>query len=225
MSCLSTYEDNPATYCETDQFPKICILPAMARASIHVVTRTADWSVMMAPVRFEIIEAMRGLAPCSVAEIAEALDRPADTLYPHLRRLIAIGVVVEVGQHSGKTRPSKVFDLVADDFRPSFRGTGAAAMAEAIDQSVRSMAGIVTRASRKAAASGRFTYDEHFKNVVSKLENAWLAPAELEYVNARLLSVKRYLDARKGRRAGELYLAAFFVMPVVRKRGARATRS
>jgi predicted transcriptional regulator len=176
----------------------------------------------MAPVRFEIIEAMRSIAPCSVGEIAQALDRPADTLYPHLRQLLKVGVVVEAGQRAGRTRPGKVYDLVADDFRPSFRGERAAATARAIDRSIRSMAGIVTRASRKAAAADRFSYDDRFKNVIGKVENAWLTPEEMKVVQSRLLSLKRYLDARKGRRAGALYLAAFFVVPVVRSRGARA---
>jgi predicted transcriptional regulator len=195
------------------------------RRPIHVLARIADWKVLMAPVRFEIIEAMRGIAPCSVGEIAQALDRPADTLYPHLRQLLKVGVVVEAGQRAGRTRPGKVYDLVADDFRPSFRGERAAATAQAIDRSIRSMAGIVTRASRKAAAAGRFSYDDRFKNVIGKVENAWLTPEEMKVVQSRLLSLKRYLDARKGRRAGALYLAAFFVVPVVRSRGARAPRS
>lgn len=194
----------------------------MPRRPIHVLARSAGWEVLMAPVRFEIVEVMRGIAPCSVGEIAQALDRPADTLYPHLRQLLKVGVVVEAGQRAGRTRPGKVYDLVADDFRPSFRGEGTAATAQAIDRSIRSMAGIVTRASRKAAATGRFCYDDDFKNVVSKVENAWLTPQELAFVQSRLRSLKRYLDARKGRRAGALYLAAFFVVPVVRSRGARA---
>lgn len=175
----------------------------------------------MSPVRFEIVEAMRGIAPCSVGEIAQALDRPADTLYPHLRQLLRVGVVVESGRRPGRTRPGKTYDLVADDFRPSFRDEGGAATAKAIDRSVRSMAGIVARASRKAAAAGRFAYGDDFKNVVAKVENAWLTPEEMRAVHSRLLSLKRYLDARKGRRAGALYLAAFFVVPVVRSRGAR----
>lgn len=209
-------------YCENQLYHKVRILPAMPRLPIHVITRTDHWAVMMAPVRFEIVEAMRGLAPCSVGEIAQALDRPADTLYPHLRQLIRIGVVVEAGQRAGRTRPGKVYDLVADDFRPRFRGAGKAATAKTIDQSVHSMAGIVARASRKAAAAGGFTHDQDFQNVIAKLENAWLTPGEIKHVHRRLLSLKRYLDARKDRRDGSLYLAAFFVVPVVRSRGARA---
>jgi predicted transcriptional regulator len=201
------------------------ILPTMPRPPIHVIARTDDWAVLMAPVRFEIVEAMRSLAPCSVGEIAQALDRPADTLYPHLRQLLRIGVAVEAGQRAGRTRPGKVYDLVADDFRPRFRGAGAAATAKTIDRSMRSMTSIVARASRKAAAAGGFTHDHEFQNVIGKLENAWLTPNEMKHLHGRLLSLKRYLDARKGRRAGSLYLAAFFVVPVVRSRGARPKRA
>ena len=48
------------------------MLASMPRRPIHVIAGTDDWAVMMAPVRFEIVEAMRGLAPCSVGEIAQA---------------------------------------------------------------------------------------------------------------------------------------------------------
>ncbi|MFM8874182.1 MAG: helix-turn-helix domain-containing protein [Phycisphaerales bacterium] len=197
----------------------------MPRRAIHVVSGLDGWAVMMAPVRFELVEVMRDIAPCSVGELADAVDRPADSIYPHLRQLVRIGVVVEAGSRASRTRPGKVYDLVADDFRPGFQRVGARAKATAIDRTMQGLTRIVSRTSRKAAAAGRFSYDEDFRNVVAKLEQAWLTPRELAAVRSRLQSLKRYLDARKGRRAGELYLAAFFVMPVVRKRGARAARA
>ena len=197
----------------------------MTRQAIHTVARTKDWEVMMAPVRFELLEAMRGIAPCSVADIAESLDRPADTLYPHLRKLLKIGVVAEAGQRAGRSRPEKIYDLVADDFRPGFGGSSAAATAAAIDKSMRCMTGIVASASRKAAAAGRYTYTRDAQNVVGKLESAWLTDAEFAHVRDRLHSLKRYLDARKSRREGALHLAAFFLVPVVRSRGATMRRS
>ncbi|MFM8697874.1 MAG: winged helix-turn-helix domain-containing protein, partial [Phycisphaerales bacterium] len=54
----------------------------------------------MAPVRFELVEVMRDIAPCSVGELADAVDRPADSIYPHLRQLVRIGVVVEAGSRA-----------------------------------------------------------------------------------------------------------------------------
>jgi DNA-binding transcriptional ArsR family regulator len=193
----------------------------MARPKIHVVVRTRDWEVMMAPVRFELLEAMRGIAPCSVGELAEALDRPADTLYPHLRKLLRIGVVTETGQRAGRSRPEMVYDLVADDFRPSFGGASPSAVGAAVDRSMQCMTGIVASASRKAAAAGRFVYTNDTQNVVGKFESAWLTEEEFAHVRERLRAVKKYLDARKLRRNGALHLAAFFVVPVVRARGAK----
>ncbi|MFM8732529.1 MAG: winged helix-turn-helix domain-containing protein, partial [Phycisphaerales bacterium] len=72
----------------------------MPRRAIHVVSGLDDWAVMMAPVRFELVEVMRDIAPCSVGELADAVDRPADSIYPHLRQLVRIGVVVEAGSRA-----------------------------------------------------------------------------------------------------------------------------
>lgn len=179
---------------------------------------------MMAPVRFELLEAMRSVAPCSVRELAAALDRPADSLYPHLRPLLRIGVVVESGLRPGRTRPERVYDLVADDFRPAFRGAGPAVTARAIDRSIQTMAGIVARTSRKTAAAGKFVYTDALQNVVGKTETAWLTPEEFTLLREKLRGLKKFLDRRKTRRDGALHLAAFFIIPVTRSRGARVAQ-
>jgi DNA-binding transcriptional ArsR family regulator len=193
----------------------------MARPRLHRVSRPADWNLMMAPARFELLEAMRSLAPCSVRELALALDRPADSIYPHLRPLVRIGIVLDRGERPGRTRPERVYDLAADDFRPDFKGTPAKVTGAVVDRSMKTMAGIVARTSRRAAAAGRLEFGPGVQNVVGKVEHAWLTPAEFAAVRERLVSLKRYLDARKTRRPGELYMVAFFAMPVVRSRGAR----
>ena len=129
----------------------------MARPPLLPISNPAHWTKMMAPVRFELLEAMRAIAPCSAREIALALDRPADALYPHLRVLLKIGVVRDVGGRPGRTRPERVYDLAADDFRPSFSQAGRAATGRVIDRSMQTMAGIVARTSRKSAAAGRIS--------------------------------------------------------------------
>jgi hypothetical protein len=86
---------------------------------------------------------------------------------------------------------------------------------------MQTMAGMVSRTSRKAAEAGLIQYGPDGQNIVGKLENAWLTPAEFAHVRARLRSLKRYLDARKARRKGTLYTAAFFLLPATRSRGAR----
>jgi predicted transcriptional regulator len=195
----------------------------MPRPLIHTVKTLSHWTLMMAPVRFELIEAMRSIAPCSIRELALALDRPADTLYPHVRQLLKIGVVLDAGERPGRTRSERVYDLAADDFRPSFGGGRSASAAKAIDRSMQTMAGIVARTSRAASRAGLLAFGPGAQTVIGKIEMAWLTPAEFLHVRERLRSLKRFLDARKTRREGSLHLAAFFVLPVTRTRGARVS--
>lgn len=176
---------------------------------------------MMAPVRFELLEAMRSIAPCSVRELATALDRPADSLYPHVRQLVRIGVIVESAIRPGRTRPERVYDLAADDFRPVFRDSGRAVTSRAVDRSIQTMAGIVARTSRTTGTAGRYVYTDIEQNVVGKVETAWLTPNEFIHVRDKMRALKRFLDRRKVRRDGALHLAAFFLIPVTRSRGAR----
>lgn len=193
-----------------------------SRPAIHAVTRPSDWTVMTAPVRFELLEAMRSIAPCSVRELAGATDRAADTIYPHVRQLVKIGVVLDAGERPGRTRPERVYDLVADDFRPVFRGASRVAASRAVDRSMQTMTGMVARASRDATAAGRIVYTEAEQNVVGKLETAWLTAEEFIELRERLRGVKAFLDARRARREGAgLHMAAFFVVPITRRRGAR----
>jgi hypothetical protein len=193
----------------------------MTRRAIHVVKSSSHWTLMMAPVRFEMLEAMRSLAPCSVREMALAIDRPADTLYPHLRQLLRIGVVLDAGERQGRTRTERVYDLAADDFRPDFGRTNPASTSKAIDRSMQTMAGIVAKTSRAASRAGLLTYGADVQNVIGKIEMSWLTTAEFIVVRNRLRAIKQFLDRRKTRREGALHLAAFFLLPVARTRGAK----
>jgi len=59
------------------------LVRVMKRESCRLIESPAVWSVLVAPVRAEIVEALRLLGPCSLAEIGDAINRPADSLYKH----------------------------------------------------------------------------------------------------------------------------------------------
>ena len=92
----------------------------MARKALHRVTDPAVWKTLLAPVRAEIIETMRMLGPCGIADVARQLDRPADSLYRHFEKLVATGVVIEKGTRPTGRRKERVYDLLADDFGADF---------------------------------------------------------------------------------------------------------
>jgi len=194
----------------------------MPRPPIHLITTPKAWAVYIAPVRLEIVESMRMVAPCSIAELAAATDRPADTLYRHVEKLRKAGIVVEAGVRRAGRRFEQVFDLAGDDFRPQFRDSSARAANKMFELSTKSIAKILLRTTRDAAAAEQIVYSPEERNASVKFEHAWLTPEEFAQLRELFVGVKRFMDARKGRREGRLYLAAFAAVPVHRKRSARA---
>ena len=194
----------------------------MARPPIHIVESPRHWKVMIAPVRLEVIEAMRMIAPCSIAEIAVALDRSADTLYRHIEKLRTAGVVVVAGSRRTGRRIEQVYDLVADDFRVGFKDATPRAANKAYADTVQSILKIASRTVRDSAAACQLVGMGDERNIVGKIEHAWLTQAEFQALRDILMRAKQFMDKRKGSRDGRLYLAAFLAMPVTRKRGARA---
>ena len=88
--------------------------PGSSRQSALVVNSDVHWEAITSPTRFEILEQMRSAAPCSVSELARQMDRPADGLYHHLRKLVDAGLVSEVGQRPVGKQVEAIFDLAYD---------------------------------------------------------------------------------------------------------------
>jgi DNA-binding transcriptional ArsR family regulator len=193
----------------------------MPRPPIHFITTPKAWSVYIAPVRIELLETMRMVAPCSIAELAAALDRPADTLYRHIEKLRKIGVVVEAGVRRSGRRFEQVYDLAGDDFRPAFRDASPRITNKLFNDAAQSIAKILSRTARDAAAAEQIVFWPTERNASVKFEHAWLSPEDFDRLRGLLVGIKEFMDARKTRREGRLYLAAFAAVPVHRRRAAR----
>lgn len=193
----------------------------MPRPAIHFIPSPKQWGVLVAPVRLEILEVMRMIAPCSIKDISHALDRPADTLYRHIAKLIAAEVVVEREIRRSGRRSEQIYDLAADDFRPGFKDARGGAANKAYNDTFQAIFKIASRTARDSALAGELVGGGEERNIIGKIEHAWLSPAEFAEVRDMMMRVKDYMDARKGRREGRLYLAAVVALPVTRKRGAR----
>jgi DNA-binding transcriptional ArsR family regulator len=210
----------------------------MPRPPVHLITTPKAWAAYIAPVRLEIVETMRMVAPCSIAELAAATDRPADTLYRHIEKLRKVGVVVEAGVRRSGRRFEQVFDLAGDDFRPQLRDTSPRVVSKMFEDATKSIAKILLRTTRDAAAAEQIVYGPDERNASVKFEHAWLTPEDFAQLRELFVGVKRFMDARKATkdaagnatketskerpRESRLYLATFAAVPVHRRRSARA---
>jgi DNA-binding transcriptional ArsR family regulator len=190
-----------------------------------VVNSPELWELLVAPVRSEVGEALRLFGPCSVAEVAAALDRPADTLYRHIEALREAGFVRETGFRKNGRHTEQLFDVVADDFVVEFKdnaGKGVGAEGRAIVQTAESFAKTIVKAVKASAIAGELEFEERARNISINYELSWLTHEQYQQVRAIIRRLKEIMDDGKRRREGRLYMTLAIATPVTRKRGAVA---
>ena len=77
------------------------------------ISRPEQIAALASPARVEILDILASLGVSSVAAIAAALGRPADALYYHLRFLVRVGLVRQVGKGRGRRREQALYKTVA----------------------------------------------------------------------------------------------------------------
>ncbi|HEX6751012.1 MAG TPA: helix-turn-helix domain-containing protein [Longimicrobium sp.] len=175
--------------------------------------------VLASPMRQAIVDALEAIGPCTVAELAEVLDHPADGLYYHLRLLKACGLVAGETR-PGATRPQAVFDVAGRPTELRYSATDRAQVA-AVVRLVGGMLREALRLFRRGFRPGAVLQGPR-RTLWAGRRTAWLSAEELEEVNARIQQVVGYLSERRGRTPdGRLYAFTFVVSPFGRGRQAR----
>lgn len=186
----------------------------------------AVWHLLMSPVRVEIAEGLRCLGPCSVAELAELIDRPADTLYRHLQLLQDAGLVVAAGFRKGPRNTEQLVDVAAEDFRPVFDPASGETASDAILHMARTFLKCADRAIRDVADARAFNFtNTPQRNVIMNYELGWLTADDVAELRALVDRMKAIMDAGKRTRQGRPFLLLNILTEVIRKRPAKRRRA
>lgn len=172
---------------------------------------------MLSPARNEIIQALRCIGPCSMAELAGMLDRQPDGLYRHVDVLIEAGLVANLGTRQGQRRQERVLDVVADDFAIAFSDLSAASQREALEDTANSVLRGVSRKIRDAARENALLIRSAERNFLLNYELSWLTPEQFAEARELMFRLKVLMDAARPNREGRLYLTLTVAVPVVRK--------
>jgi len=171
----------------------------MKRKTCHPVQSPADWNVLISPVRAEMVETLRLMGPCSLAEI---------------------GFVVEAGFRKGVRNVEQLFDVVADDFMIDFNDSTGSAENRAVVTTANSFLKALGRAVRDSAAARQLEFHPARRNISINYELSWLTPEDFQEIRALARRIKQLMDQGKKKRQGRLYMSLFVATPVTRRRGA-----
>lgn len=190
---------------------------APATGATVLIRRPAQWNALLAPVRVELIEFLKLIGPSSVAQLARHMGRAPRSLYYHVGRLMAAGVVEVAGYRRGRRVPETVYRLVAPRFEFDY-DPGSGRNAERLKKLTAAVLRMADRSFRSAVDSRLLRTGPAEQNVYSRRVSSWLTAADFRAIRARIREIESILERGQVRRKGVLYSMTTFLTPVVRRR-------
>ena len=87
------------------------------KSNYYHIEDPAQLELLASPVRQDILDSLESMGPSSVSELSQAVGLPADALYYHVNKLLAVGLVLERGTRASERRDETVFSLPARRIR------------------------------------------------------------------------------------------------------------
>jgi predicted transcriptional regulator len=195
------------------------------RAPSLFVHTDEQWDALASEPRHEVVQFLGALGPSSIAELASAMDAPADGLYHHVRRLLAAGIIRSVGErHTGRRREA-IYDLAAQRLRfdldiPSGRNINR------LRAILRARLAHAEKGFERSLAARAIRMEEPLADSVIEGVTSWLDDESFEKVRRHLQSAVQIMAAGKRSRRGRLYSVTIVMNPMVRARdgGGRPTK-
>lgn len=186
---------------------------AWGAGDVYYVERLDQLELLASSLRQEILDSLAADGPASTTELARTLGVGADTVYYHLRKLLAADLVVVVRHRETGRRPEVEYGLPAriltlrypakDRVRKELVAkVVAAALRTAIRDFTRATdaSDVVTEGPRRNLWGGRC--------------KAWLSPEQIEEVGIHLLRLRELFNTGTRPSRGQLCSLAFALAPL-----------
>jgi DNA-binding transcriptional ArsR family regulator len=190
----------------------------------YTVRSLQQLAVLAAAARQEIVDVLAAMDTVSVAEIAAALDRPADSLYFHLRALVRAGLVEQVGYRQHRGRKEALFRTVAPELFLEYRPKSESNR-RGVNAIVSSMFRLGIRDFSRAFEAGNAMVSGPRRELWALRKSARLSAAQVEALNR---SIKRVAaEFSPNNRGGRLYAVTILLTPLDHRVGKlkRSTQS
>lgn len=177
----------------------------------RTISTSSQLRALASPARQEILDLLARTGPASAADLGRLLQRPADSLYYHLRTLERVGLVrmarsrVRAGRSEALYRSVHREPALRHDVSPGGNSTAVTAI-------VASMLRLGVRDFRKASMSDEVRTEGPRRDLWALRVAGWLAEGDLETVNRR---IRRLQDTVTRRRlGGRLYALTILITPL-----------
>ncbi len=191
---------------------------AESRQRVLMVRTDAEWEAISSPIRVEMLVFLIVAGTCSIRELASLMNRPADGLYHHLRKLVKARIVKEVGVRRVGTQKEALYRAAADDIAVD-RNIGSRRTRQRTIRLFRTIMKHALRTIEAALESGDVVLEGARQNLRFNWLASWLDAQQLAQVREHQDAINRILQEGLEHREGQLIAVLTYMVPIQRSRG------
>lgn len=184
---------------------------------------------LTSPIRQEIVDAVVAAGPVTIASLARHLGRAPDSLYFHVRRLLAVGLLVEREAERKGRHVAAVYDVPGRPIRIGYQGRlGKPSGRRSINAVVQGAIRLGARDFARAVDGGKASASGADRELWGGRAKGWVSEEELVELNTLIDRASAILHAGrpgKGRRAVSFTFVLAPVKPSPRAPKARGDRA
>jgi len=191
----------------------------MHHRDIKWITDPEQMRLLTSALRLEIIDTLLVNGPSSVADLARELARPADSLYYHVHKLLAGGLLSKEGSRKTSRRDEVLYRVDAERVRMRY-DTKNEETKEIIKKATRSMLRTTNRDFDEGLDSDHAVTEGSGRNIWAGRFKAWLSEDDVCTVNNHLQQVVDILLASRREEEHNLHAVTLVITPL-KERSAR----
>ena len=180
----------------------------------YIIRSKRQMRALAAPTRQEIVDVLPGMGTVSVAELATALGRPADSLYYHLRILKRVGLVRSAGSHRLNGRRESLFRAIAPEMSLCYE-LGRKGNGSQISAIIASMLRLGIRDFSNSFKTADASVSGPNRELWALRKTGWLSQAQIAEVNRYIEKLMHVMAAPS--RNGRLYAVTIVLTPLSRR--------
>jgi DNA-binding transcriptional ArsR family regulator len=176
-----------------------------------IIRSKRQMRALAASTRQEIVDVLPRMGAVSVAELASALGKPADSLYFHLRILKKVGLIRSAGFRRVHGRREVLFRAVAPELSLHY-AFGKKGNAKEINAIIASMLRLGIRDFRNSFKAAEASISGPHRELWAVRKTAWLSHGQIAEVNRSIHKLNREMAAVG--RHGRLYAVTVVLTPL-----------
>ncbi|MFV8755376.1 helix-turn-helix domain-containing protein [Nannocystaceae bacterium ST9] len=193
---------------------------------VHWLRDPAQIAALAAPLRAALVDRLEAQGPCSVRELAEQLGVQPDALHYHVRMLVGIGLLEQVGSRPTRRHDEALYDLAHRRCHiahaPSEPGN-----AEALTKLAKTILSQANQDFAEGLASARAKGSRPGRNLWTTRIEAELSASELRELEGHLEAIVELLrkpEPARGRRGRKLVALSWVLAPIEVAAGRRRSK-